>query len=200
MYRRKDAYYLRAKTEGYRSRAAYKLLDLQRRYRILRTGDRVIDLGAAPGAWAQVASELVGPNGHVVAVDLVAMTDLGLPNVSSIVGDILDPATRDAAVARLGRAPNVVLSDMAPKLTGIGPRDEVRCADLEHAALDLAVATLAPAGRVLIKLMTDGQSVASAHEHFAVVKTTRPPATRKGSSEAYLVATGFRAESRERLR
>jgi 23S rRNA (uridine2552-2'-O)-methyltransferase len=199
MYRRKDAYYLRAKTEGYRSRAAYKLLDLQRRYHVLRTGDRVIDLGAAPGAWTQVASALVGPKGYVVAVDLVALSDLALPNVSSVVGDIFDPCTRDAVVARLGRPPNIVLSDMAPKLTGIGPRDEARCAELERAALDLAVAMLAPGGRALIKLLTDGQSVASAHEHFAVVKVTRPPATRKGSSEAYLVATGFRDRSVERL-
>lgn len=195
MYRRKDAYYTRAKTEGYRSRAAYKLLDLQRRYRILQPGDRVIDLGGAPGAWAQVASALVSPRGRIVTLDLVTIPDLGLPNVECITGNVLDDTARGVVVDRLQRSPTAVISDMAPKLTGVRPRDEARCAELEHAALNFAVAVLAPGGRLLVKVLTDGSSVAEARQHFAVVKLTRPPATRKGSSETYLVATGFHRDT-----
>jgi 23S rRNA (uridine2552-2'-O)-methyltransferase len=195
MYRRKDAYYTRAKTEGYRSRAAYKLLDLQHRYRIFRQGDRVIDLGGAPGAWAQVASALVGARGRIVTLDLATISDLGLANVECVVGDVLDAAAREVVVNRLARPPTAVISDMAPKLTGVRPRDDARCAEIENAALEFAVATLAPGGRLLIKIMTDGTSVSDARRHFTAVKLTRPPATRKGSSEAYLVASGFHRDT-----
>lgn len=194
MYRRKDAYYHRAKAEGYRSRAAYKLLELQRRYRVIRPGDHVADLGCAPGAWLQVAADLVGPRGRVVGVDIAKVA----PSASTIVvlhADVLDPATTDQTLAALGRRPTVVLSDMAPKLTGIRPRDEARCAELGMAALRFAVATLAPEGRLVVKVLTGidtGELVASARERFLTCKLTRPDATRKGSTECYLVATGFR--------
>jgi 23S rRNA (uridine2552-2'-O)-methyltransferase len=193
MYRRKDAYYNRAKAEGYRSRAAYKLLELQRRYRIVHPGDPVIDLGCAPGAWLQVAAELAGQRGRVVGVDVVKVAPAS-PTIVSLQADVLDPATPERALAALGRRPAVVLSDMAPKLTGIRPRDEARCAELVTAALQFAVATLAPEGRLVVKVLSGidtGELLATARERFRTCKVTRPDATRKGSTECYLVATDF---------
>jgi 23S rRNA (uridine2552-2'-O)-methyltransferase len=193
MYRRKDAYYNRAKAEGYRSRAAYKLLELQRRYRIVHPGDHVIDLGCAPGAWLQVAAELAGQRGRVVGVDVVKVAPAS-PTIVSLQADVLDPATPERALAALGRRPAVVLSDMAPKLTGIRPRDEARCAELVTAALQFAVATLAPEGRLVVKVLSGidtGELLATARERFRTCKVTRPDATRKGSTECYLVATDF---------
>jgi len=194
MYRRKDAYYNRAKAEGYRSRAAYKLLEIQRRYRVLRHGDHVVDLGCAPGAWLQVAADLAGPHGRVVGVDLAKVAPASSTTIF-VQADVLDPATPERVLAALGRRPTVVLSDMAPKLTGIRPRDEARCAELSAAALRFAVTTLAPEGRLVVKVLTGidtAELVATARERFLTCKLTRPEATRKGSTECYLVATGFR--------
>jgi 23S rRNA (uridine2552-2'-O)-methyltransferase len=192
MDRRKDAYYAKAKAAGYRSRAAYKLIELQRRYHFLRRGDYVIDLGAAPGAWLQVAREIVGPSGKVVGLDIVPITPLTDSNVVCVVADVLDPEARAKALAALGRRPAVVLSDMAPKLTGVRPRDLARCSELEQAALDFAVTTLASGGRFLSKILGDPDISAAARKHFATAKLTRPDATRRGSAEAYLVASGIR--------
>jgi len=192
MDRRRDAYYAKAKVAGYRSRAAYKLLELQRRHHLLRKGDYVIDLGAAPGAWLQVTRDVVGPRGKVVGVDIVPVTAFTEPNVVCIVADALDPETRATALVALGRRPTVVLSDMAPKLSGVRPHDVERCAELEHAALDFALATLARGGRLLAKVMGSPEICAAAREHFVTAKLTRPAATRKGSTECYLVAKGIR--------
>jgi len=191
MDRRKDAYYAKAKAAGYRSRAAYKLIELQRRYHLLRRGDYVVDLGAAPGAWLQVARDIVGPSGKVVGLDIVPITPLTDSNVVCVVADILDPEARTKALTALGRRPTVVLSDMAPKLTGVRPRDLARCSELERAALDFAVATLASGGRFLSKILGETDISAAAREHFATAKLTRPDATRRGSAEAYLVASGI---------
>jgi 23S rRNA (uridine2552-2'-O)-methyltransferase len=195
MYRRKDAYYTRAKAEGYRSRAAYKLLDLQRRYRFLRPGDHVVDLGAWPGAWLQVVQAIVGTRGRVVGVDLVAIDPLPGAHVTTLVGDVREPAVRVRVLEQLGHRPTVVISDMAPKLSGVRARDEVQAADLARAALEFALATLAAGGRFLTKLFTGADTsalAAAARARFATVKLTRPEATRKGSAELYLLATGFR--------
>jgi 23S rRNA (uridine2552-2'-O)-methyltransferase len=195
MYRHKDAYYARAKRDQYRSRAAYKLLELHRRYRLFAAGDRVVDLGAAPGAWLQVAAGLVGAHGRVVGVDIVPIVPFDAPNVVCLVADILAAPTREAVLAALGGPPTVVLSDMAPKLSGIRPRDEAASAELAHAALELATATLAAGGRMVVKVIagTDpGPLGAFARARFRTAKLTRPEATRKGSTESYLVATDFK--------
>ncbi len=195
MYRHKDAYYARAKRDQYRSRAAYKLLELHRRYRLFAAGDRVVDLGAAPGAWLQVAAELVGPRGRVVGVDLVRIAPLEASNVVCLIADILAAPTRETVLAPLGGPPTVVLSDMAPKLSGIRPRDEAASAELALAALAFATETLAPGGRMVVKLIagTDpGPLGAVARARFRTAKITRPEATRKGSTESYLVATEFK--------
>src|SRR3990172_900761 len=118
-YRRKDAHYRRARAEGYRARSAYKLAELDRRYRLLAPGHFVVDLGAWPGGWLQVARGRVGERGRVVGLDLAAIEPLGAPNVTVVTGDVRDPAVVAAVRARLGRPADVVLSDLAPKLTGV---------------------------------------------------------------------------------
>ena len=195
-YQPKDAYHRRARREHYRSRAAYKLIELQRRYRILRTGDAAIDLGAAPGAWLQVAAAIVGPRGKVVGIDLEAIAPLPESNVECLRGDVLDPAVRERALAALGRPPSAILSDMSPKLTGVRPRDEARAAELIAAALDFATSTLAGGGRLVVKVIAGVEAApiaAAVRGRFESVKFTRPDATRKGSTESYLVAVGFRS-------
>jgi 23S rRNA (uridine2552-2'-O)-methyltransferase len=196
MYRRKDAYYVRAKAEGYRSRAAYKLHELQQRYHILRRGDYVVDLGCAPGAWLQVAVDLVGPEGRVVGVDIVPVTPTSSAILHCVRGDVRDAETAERVLDALERPPTVVLSDMAPRLTGVRPRDEARCAELVGAAFDFATAILAPGGRLVVKVLvgTDAADLATiARRRFQSCKLTRPDATRKGSTECYLVASGFKA-------
>jgi 23S rRNA (uridine2552-2'-O)-methyltransferase len=193
-YRRKDAHYRRARAEGYRARSVYKLAELDRRYRILRRGDAVVDLGAWPGAWAQLAAERVGREGRIVAVDLVALDRLPAPNVALLVGDVRDLATADAVLERLGRPADVVLSDVAPKLTGIRATDEARIEELNAATLQLLPRILARDGRLVLKtFMSPGfaASLAAARGRFAEVRTTRPEATRRGSSELYLVGMRF---------
>lgn len=197
-YQRKDSFYARAKEAGYRSRAAYKLLELARRYQLIRRGDHVVDLGAWPGGWLQVAAELTGPQGRVVGVDLQAIQSLPAP-VTTIVGDACDAAVQASVRERCGGRVDVVLSDMAPKLSGIRDRDVAQAIALAEAALAVAEHLLAPGGRLLIKLFTAPETdavVAAARRRFQTVKLTRPEATRKGSAEMYLVGSGFRPESK----
>lgn len=193
-YQRKDAFYARAKDAGYRSRAAYKLLELARRYHLIRPGDHVVDLGAWPGGWLQVAAALTGPRGLVVGVDLQPIEPLPAP-VSILVGDAGDPAVQEDIRARCGGRVDVVLSDMAPQLSGIRDRDTARAVALGEAALTAAEGLLARGGRLVMKLFTAPETdalVAAARARFAAVKRTRPEASRKGSSELYLVCQGFR--------
>jgi 23S rRNA (uridine2552-2'-O)-methyltransferase len=194
-YQRKDAHYRRARAEGYRARSVYKLAELDRRYRILRRGDAVVDLGAWPGAWLQYALERVGSGGRVVGVDLVAIENLPAPNVAVLVADVRDPATADAVLEHLGRRADVVLSDLAPKLTGVRATDEARCEELNRATLALLPRLLVPRGRLVMKtFMSAGfaSTLRDARALFADVRTTRPDATRRGSSELYLVGIAFR--------
>jgi len=192
-YRRKDAYYRRAKSEGYRARSAYKLAELDDRFRLLRRGDRVVDLGAWPGGWMQVALERVAPGGRVVGLDVVAVTPIGA--ATSVTGDVADPAVVAAVVKAMGGAADVVLSDLAPKLTGIAATDEARRADLASATLAALPALLRPGGRLLMKAFMDpghAELISRLRGAFDDVKTTRPEATRRGSAELYLVGFGYR--------
>lgn len=196
MYRRQDGYYRRAKMAGFRSRAAYKLLELNRRHRLIRRGDRVLDLGAWPGGWMQVAAEAVGPNGCVVGVDVEPVAPLPQRWARSIVGTVTDENVRGELAAALAGMADVVLSDMAPKLSGIRARDEARATELAAVALDLCRRALRPGGRLLVKVF-DGEAtqamISELRQAFDEVKTTRPEATRKGSSELYVLAVGFRS-------
>ncbi|MCW5889362.1 MAG: RlmE family RNA methyltransferase [bacterium] len=193
-YERKDAHYRKAKATGLRARSAFKLEELDARYRLLRPGDHVVDLGAWPGGWLQVAAARVGPRGRVVGVDLQAIAPLG-PNVVTLSGDIGDPATVALVRERLGRPADVVLSDLAPKLSGIRDADEARATALVGTVLDVLPMLLRPDGRLLVKLFTNPSQrelVARIGTQFHDVRTTRPEASRRGSSELYAVATSYR--------
>ena len=194
-YRRKDAYYRRARAAGYRARSAYKLLQLNSRFRLLRRGDVVVDLGAWPGGWLQVALEAVGAKGRVVGVDLVATDPLPAPNLRAVSGDVRDPSTWRTVLERLGRPADVVLSDLAPKLTGIRETDDARSAELVAAVLEMLPAVLRRGGNLLIKLFMGGAfdlTAAELHRCFEDFRTTRPEATRKASAELYGVGRGYR--------
>jgi 23S rRNA (uridine2552-2'-O)-methyltransferase len=193
MYERKDPLYQRAKREGYRSRAAYKLLELQKRARVLRRGQTVVDLGAWPGGWLQVAAELVGPSGRVVGIDRASIDPLPYAHVITLTGDVTDPDCVERLRTALGRPADVVLSDLAPKLTGVAPRDEAACAALAAATRDVAVALLARGGTLVTKTLggREGEEARAAlRPRFTSVRQLGLDATRKGSSELYLLATG----------
>jgi 23S rRNA (uridine2552-2'-O)-methyltransferase len=195
MYERKDALHQRAKREGYRSRAAYKLLELQKRARILKRGHTVVDLGAWPGGWLQVAADLVGPSGRVVGIDRAEIAPLPLPQVTTVCADVTDPECAARILAVLGRKADVVLSDLAPKLTGIAPRDAAQSEALADATRAVTVALLAPGGTLVTKTLggREGEATRAAlRPLFASVRQLGLEATRKGSSELYLLATGFR--------
>ncbi len=198
-YERKDAPYRRAKAEGFRARSAYKLAELDDRARLLRRGDRVVDLGAWPGGWIQVALDRIGPSGRIVAVDLAPIDPFPGCPVETVVGDLRDPAVIAALRERLGSPADIVLSDAAPKLTGVRDVDEARSSELVGAVLDAIPVLLEPGGRALLKLFMDsGYTATSARlrELFAEVKTTRPASSRRGSAELYLVARGLRGPTR----
>ena len=193
-YERKDAHYRRAKTEGLRARSAYKLTELDDRYRLLRKGDRVVDLGAWPGGWCQVAAERVGPSGRVIGVDLVALDPLPARNLQLLVGDVRDSAVADEITSRLGGLANVVLSDVAPKLTGVGDMDEARCSEVVDAVIELLPRLLEPGGRAMLKMFMNSTYrayLARLQVIFEQVRATRPEASRRGSSELYVLGSDF---------
>ena len=194
-YRRKDAYYRRARATGYRARSAYKLAQLDSRFRLLRRGDAVVDLGAWPGGWLQVTLEAVGPRGRVVGVDLVPVEPLPAPNLRLVSGDVRDASTWRAVVEHLGRPADVVLSDLAPKLSGIRETDEARSSELVTAVVEMLPTVLRTGGNLLIKLFMGGAfdlATADLHRRFEEFRTTRPEATRKASAEVYGVGRRYR--------
>ena len=195
MYERKDTFYKKAKREGYRARSAYKLIELNREFRMLRPGMRVVDLGSWPGGWVQVTAELVGQTGKVVGIDLVALEPLSFTQVTLLQGDATDPAQQEKILAALGGPADVMLSDMAPKLTGIREVDEARSMELCHAALHCAQTLLRPSGMLLLKAFMGPEHKALLSELrliFTSVKTTKPESSRKGSAETYVLAAGFK--------
>ena len=197
-YNPQDRYYKKAKQEGYRSRAAYKLLELQQRYRLLRPGDKVVDLGAAPGGWLQVAAKLVGQNGKIIGVDLEEIRPFSERNISLLHGDARDGEIQLKIKELLSGPADVVISDMAPKLSGIRDADMARAVELNHLALDVAVQLLRPGGSLLIKSFMNNelhQFTAELKRHFAEVQRTKPEATRQGSSEFYFLAKRFLAKT-----
>jgi 23S rRNA (uridine2552-2'-O)-methyltransferase len=189
---RDDPYVQRAQREGYRSRACYKLLELQERDRLIRPGMTVVDLGSAPGGWSQVAAELTGDRGRVVASDILPMDSLG--GVTFIQGDFTEDAVFDAICAELGgKGADVVLSDMAPNMSGLAAVDQPRAMLLAELALDLALRMLRPGGAFACKVF-QGEGfetlLADARTGFERVQTRKPAASRPRSREVYLVATG----------
>jgi 23S rRNA (uridine2552-2'-O)-methyltransferase len=190
----RDPFVRRAQAEGWRSRAVFKLQELQERDKLARRGDLVLDLGSAPGAWSQYLADLVGESGHIVAVDLLAMP--ALERVTFIQGDFSDDATLAAIRAELnGRKVNLVLSDMAPNMSGNRGVDQPRAMYLCELTLDLAGEVLRPGGHLLVKLFQgEGfqEFVAACRARFEQVKLRKPAASRQGNREIYLVARNFR--------
>lgn len=190
---RKDHYYNKAKQEGYRSRAAYKLKQLDEQADLLSPGDTVVDLGAAPGGWLQVAAEAVGPSGRVIGVDFQRIDPLEDHDVETIRGDMTEDETRDRIEEVAEGEVDTVVSDMAPNMTGEYSVDHARSVHLARLALETARSVLAPGGNFAVKVF-DGQDFAdfrtdveSAFEH---VRTVRPEASRESSSEVYVVGLG----------
>ena len=195
MYQRKDTFYARAKAAGYRSRAAFKLQQLVQRGRLLRRGDCVVELGAWPGGWLQVVAAHVGPKGRIVGVDLQAIETLSETNVITLVGDVSDRRTQERVREVCDGRADVLLSDLAPKLTGVRARDEAQTLALADSVIQWVECILKPQGTLVIKLfMGHGlqEYVARLRTLFREVRLTRPEATRKGSAELYAVASGYR--------
>jgi 23S rRNA (uridine2552-2'-O)-methyltransferase len=194
VYNRHDSFYKRAKQEGFRSRAAYKLLELQKRYRLLRTGDAVVDLNAAPGGWLQVVAKIVGPKGKIVGIDLQEIQPFPERNITLLQGDMTSADIRKNIKDLLAGSADCVLSDLAPKLSGIRDVDTARCLELNQIALRTAAELLRPGGSLLIKSFISDELrrfTADIKKHFSDVLRTKPEATRQGSSEFYFVAKGF---------
>ncbi len=194
-YHPKDPFYLRAKKEGYRSRAAYKLIELDRRFGLIKGGDRVVDLGAAPGGWLQIARRLAGPKGRIIGADLQSIEAFQEENIFLLQGDLTSEATQDKIKEILEGYADCVLSDMSPRLSGIHDADVSRSVDLAFSALKVAIRLLKPGGSLLVKTFVGEEVKAFAIElkkHFKTVQATRPEATRKGSSEIYYCGKGFR--------
>mgnify|MGYP001606308013 CR=1 FL=1 len=188
-----DKFARRARQEGFRARSAYKLLDLQRKFKILKAGDRVLDLGAAPGSWLQVAAGIVGEKGKVVGVDLTPIKPLGLANVSTLQKDILDADMMEFLEAQGYREFDVVLSDVAPNTTGIKERDQALSHELCLRAFEIAKQVLREGGNLVMKVFEGLDTPAlikEAKRHFSSVKLVKPQASTKGSKELYLVARG----------
>jgi len=190
-----DPYVAEAQARGYRSRAAFKLLELDDRFGILGQGKRIVDLGAAPGGWTQVACERAGKGGHVVAMDLSEMEPIAGADI--LQGDFLDEDAPNRLRAALGGAADVVMSDMAAPATGHNATDHLRIMALCEAALEFAKEVLAPGGAFVAKVLqggTENDLLAAMKRDFETVRHAKPPASRSDSAEMYVVALGFRGK------
>lgn len=188
-----DPYVARAKREGFRSRAAFKLIEIDERFKLLKPGQRVIDLGAAPGGWAQVAAKVVGASGRVVGIDLLEIEPLH--GIDFLQLDFLDETAPEQLKALIGGPADLVLSDMAANATGHKKTDHLRIIGLAETAAHFAREVLAPGGAYLAKVLqggTEGTLLADLKRDFAVVRHVKPAASRADSSELYVLATGFR--------
>jgi 23S rRNA (uridine2552-2'-O)-methyltransferase len=189
----RDPYVARAKREGFRSRAAYKLAEIDDKYRLLKPGTRVVDLGAAPGGWSEIAARRVGTGGRVLAIDILDMKPIA--GVEFLKLDFLDATAPQWLKDLLGGQADLVLSDMAANATGHRQTDHIRIMALAEAAAHFAREVLAPGGSFLCKVLQGGTEVALLAElkrDFASVKHVKPQASRSDSAELYLLARGFR--------
>ena len=194
----RDPYVRRARDSGYRSRAAFKLIEILDRDRLLRSGMTVVDLGAAPGSWSQVAAERVGPSGRVVAVDLTAIEPLG--GVIAVQGDFRDPGVVAALDRSLGGGHcDLVISDMSPNLSGIADADQARSLELCELALGFARRALKQQGSFLVKAFQGAgytEFLRAMRAAFETVASRKPGASRERSSEMYLLGRRLRTGTR----
>lgn len=188
-----DPYVKMAQKDGYRSRASYKLLEIQEKDHILRPGMTVVDLGAAPGGWSQVTSRVIGDRGRLIASDILEMDSI--PDVAFIQGDFTDDQVFQRILAAIGDNPvDLVISDMAPNMSGVRAADQPRAMYLCELALDLAARVLMPGGDFLIKVFQGegfDQYLKQVRESFDKVQMRKPTSSRDRSREQYLLARGF---------
>jgi 23S rRNA (uridine2552-2'-O)-methyltransferase len=187
-----DPYVRRAKAEGYRSRAAYKLTELDEKFGFLKGAKRIIDLGVAPGGWTQVVRRVL-PKAAVVGIDLLPVDPIDGATLLQM--DFMDDAAPDRLIEELGGAPDLILSDMAANTVGHPQTDALRTMALVETALDFAIKTLQPGGTFVAKVFAGGADSALVGEmkrNFTTVKHAKPPASRKGSVEWFVVAQGFK--------
>jgi 23S rRNA (uridine2552-2'-O)-methyltransferase len=198
-YERKDHFHQRAKREGFRSRAAYKLAEIQRAERLLAAGQRVVDLGCWPGGWLQVAAGVVGPSGRVVGIDLAAVDPPLLnENVIALVGDLSHAPVLETAFEALSGPADVVLCDAAPKLTGVRAVDRAAEEALLASVEAVLPRLLRPGGALLLKILDGPEAQAverRIRSRFERAKALRPRASRKGTRERYLLARGYRGDA-----
>jgi len=198
-YNRKDHFYQKAKQEGYRSRAAYKLIELNKKYKLIRPGDSVVDLGCFPGGWLQVALEKVSARGVVVGVDLVSVEPVTLGNTEAVIfeGDFLDCDVQKLISQAVGGEADLVVSDLSPKLSGVRFRDVAACVELVDAAFLFCCEILKEKGSFVAKIFP-GEDADELFEKlkpcFARLCRERSVATRKSSNEYYIVGSGFRRQ------
>lgn len=193
-----DPYVHAAKSRGYRSRAAFKLIELDSKFHFLKKGARVLDLGAAPGGWTQVAAQRIGETGHIVAIDILEMEPM--PGVEIFHADLTDPEIPAQLKQALRGAADVVLSDMAASTTGHRATDHLRTIALLEAAIELAEDVLKPGGIFIGKAFQGGATgdlLARIKKSFRDVKHVKPPASRAESVELYLIAQGFKGRAQE---
>ena len=190
-----DPYVKKAKAEGYRSRAAYKLIELDEKFGFLKGAKRVVDLGIAPGGWTQVVRRKL-PKAAVVGIDLLPVDPIEGATIFQM--DFMDDAAPDRLIEALGGAPDLVLSDMAANTVGHPQTDALRTMGLVETALDFAIQNLAPGGALVSKVFAGGADstlVAEMKRNFATVKHAKPPSSRKGSVEWFVVAQGFKGRA-----
>jgi len=190
--RKRDYYYRKAKEEKYRSRAAYKLFEAIERYRFIKNGDVVVDLGAAPGGWVQASRKIVGSKGFVLGVDLKPLEPFPQSNVRTIIGDINEQETIEQILSVLPRKADVVISDVSPNISGIWEVDHARQIDLAHQALKIALETLRPSGNFFVKVFQGdllSDFIKKVRRHFDTVRIIKPKASRSKSSEIFVLGT-----------
>jgi 23S rRNA (uridine2552-2'-O)-methyltransferase len=191
---RKDRFYKKAKDEGRASRAFYKLEQIQQKYKIFKGGDRVVDLGCAPGGWMEYISKVVGSSGKILGVDLLPLKITVRPNMFFIQEDMNNPIVAEEVLIKLGKVDSVV-SDTAPDTSGVKFRDSYLSYELALGALDIAKGVLKEDGNFVVKIFPGEEFMEFKKElqkHFTIVKQYRPEATRKTSNEIYLVGVGFK--------
>jgi len=192
--RKKEYYYRKAKDEKFRSRASYKLLQAAKKYRFIKPGNVVVDLGAAPGGWTQAARKLVGDSGFVLAVDQKPMEPVDAPNVRTIIGDVTEPQTVQDILEFLPRSADVVISDVSPNVSGVWELDHARQIDLASQSLRIAASILRSGGNFFVKVFQGSMLnafVDEAKQYFSFVKLVKPKASRQKSAELYVLGMNY---------
>lgn len=193
--RKKEYYYRKAKEEKYRSRATYKLLQAVKKYRFIKLGDVVVDLGAAPGGWIQACRKIVGDSGFVLGVDLEQIQPFDSSNVRTIVGDVTDPQTIQQIKEFLPHPADVVVSDVSPNVSGVWELDHARQIDLAQYSLQIATSILKPKGNFFAKVFEGdmlNDFVKEVKQYFTFVKLVKPKASRARSAELYIIGMRLR--------